>query len=189
MRHEPETEDDAVPYGTSHSDCGAPSALAETDGANLHGKRQPSRYRPGHRRKRVRYIEMPMGYRTPCYVWQLAKLANGYGMCWDATLGKMVSAHRFYYEREYGPIPVNLQCDHLCRNRDCVRPDHIEPVTQVENIRRGRATKLTPEAVYEIRCSPETQTVLARRYGVGQGHISRIKNNHTWRDTKSGGLA
>jgi hypothetical protein len=65
MRHEPETEDDAVPYGTSHSGCGAPSALAETDGVNLQGKRQPSRYRPEHRRKRVRYIEMPMGYRTP----------------------------------------------------------------------------------------------------------------------------
>ena len=125
---------------------------------------------------------MPKGYRTPCDVWQLAKNRNGYGMCRDAT-GRMVLAHRFYYEREYGPIPADLQCDHLCGTRDCVRPSHIEPVTPAENVRRGRATKLTPEAVYEIRRSTEKQIVLARRYGVGQPHISRINNNHTWRDT------
>lgn len=47
-------------------------------------------------------------------------------------------AHRVVYESEIGPIPEGLDLDHLCRNRKCVRPDHLEPVTRKENLRRGR---------------------------------------------------
>lgn len=54
-----------------------------------------------------------------------------------------VAAHRFAYELEVGPIPDGLQIDHLCRNRACVRPSHLEPVTQFENWRRGEAPSVT----------------------------------------------
>ena len=46
-------------------------------------------------------------------------------------------AHRYAYEELVGPIPEGLQLDHLCRNRSCVNPDHLEPVTCRENLRRG----------------------------------------------------
>ena len=46
-------------------------------------------------------------------------------------------AHRYYYELEYGPIPEGLVIDHLCCNRKCVRPDHLEAVTRRENTLRG----------------------------------------------------
>lgn len=46
-------------------------------------------------------------------------------------------AHRLTYETLIDTIPLGLQCDHLCRNRACVNPAHIEPVTQRENVRRG----------------------------------------------------
>lgn len=46
-------------------------------------------------------------------------------------------AHRVYYEARFGPIPAGLQLDHLCRNRGCVNPDHLEPVTCRENLMRG----------------------------------------------------
>jgi HNH endonuclease len=175
--------DDHVPYGTCHCGCGRETTrFNRKDFTTGTVKVEPRRYVKGHnRRKPVRYVEECRGYVTPCWIWQLSLNAKGYGKCRDAT-GQIALAHRFHYEQEHGPIPRDLQCDHLCQVPSCIRPDHIEPVPAAENVRRGRATKLTPEAVYEIRRSSEKQIVLARRYGVGQGHISRIKNNHTWRE-------
>jgi hypothetical protein len=46
-------------------------------------------------------------------------------------------AHRWSYEYHVGPIPEGLELDHLCRNTACVNPEHLEPVTQRENLLRG----------------------------------------------------
>jgi len=55
-------------------------------------------------------------------------------------------------------------------------------VTVAENSRRGSATKLTAEIVRDIRSSNEKQHVVALRYGITQGQISRIKSGQSWRD-------
>ena len=52
--------------------------------------------------------------------------------------GRRQYAHRVAYQLFVGPIPEGLELDHLCRNRWCVRPDHLEPVTHQENMRRGQ---------------------------------------------------
>jgi hypothetical protein len=62
--------------------------------------------------------------------------ADGYGM-FD-VYGKPMLSHRFAYEAYVGPIPDGLEIDHLCRVRDCCRPEHLEAVAHAENIRRGR---------------------------------------------------
>ncbi|WP_081281519.1 HNH endonuclease signature motif containing protein [Mycolicibacterium conceptionense] len=49
-----------------------------------------------------------------------------------------IYAHRWAYEHYVRPIPPGMVIDHLCRNRLCVNPDHLEPVTQLENVRRSR---------------------------------------------------
>lgn len=68
---------------------------------------------------------------TPCIEWPHRRDRKGYGR----SSGHL--AHRLAYEREVGPIPKGLTLDHLCRNRACVNPDHLEPVPLAENIRRG----------------------------------------------------
>lgn len=75
-----------------------------------------------------------------CWLWTGGRHRAGYGS-FSLQTGVKISAHRFAYELLVGPIPPGLQLDHLCRTHACVRPDHLEPVTQQENIRRGEAGK------------------------------------------------
>lgn len=70
-----------------------------------------------------------------CWLWTARLNQSGYGQF--AIGGAMPSVHRLSYEALVGPIPDGLQLDHLCRVRNCVRPDHLEPVTAHENMRRG----------------------------------------------------
>lgn len=80
---------------------------------------------------KVRLPESPDG----CLEWIGARQSLGYGNF--RVEGKTLKAHRFSYELNVGPIPEGLVIDHLCRNRACVRPDHLEPVTQKVNVHRG----------------------------------------------------
>ena len=70
-----------------------------------------------------------------CWVWTGARNRAGYGQV--SRNGSNVSAHRWVYKRMRGPIPPGLVLDHLCYNPPCVNPDHLEAVTQEENLRRA----------------------------------------------------
>jgi hypothetical protein len=72
-----------------------------------------------------------------CWTWMGNVSNGGYGQINNG--GRLVMVHRLAYELLVGPIPLGLQLDHLCRNRRCVNPAHLEPVTQQENIRRGNS--------------------------------------------------
>jgi hypothetical protein len=76
----------------------------------------------------------PSEMATGCWVWP-GYVSNGYGRA--RCDGKVGQVHRIVYERLVEPIPPGLCLDHLCRNRLCCNPDHLEPVTLGENVLRG----------------------------------------------------
>ena len=94
----------------------------------------PSGYyerRPVADRFRSKYFINESG----CWIWIGSIVGSGYGQI--RIDGVNVYAHRFSYEQKHGKIPKGLEMDHICRVRNCVNPDHVEPVTHKENVIRG----------------------------------------------------
>lgn len=73
---------------------------------------------------------------TGCWLWAAADDGAGYGVYGVGT-GRIAKAHRVAYLAMVGAIPDGLELDHLCRVRCCVNPEHLEPVTRRENVRRS----------------------------------------------------
>jgi hypothetical protein len=137
--------------------------------------------------KTDRYEIVDTGYASPCWIWKLKTNATGYGYLSDRGRDRL--AHRWYYEAARGPIPKGLQLDHLCRQRLCVNPDHLEPVTAMENGRRGASTKLSYEQTVEIaerRRAGETVRALGAEFGVTRETVRLIGLSGPDRPRRSG---
>lgn len=82
--------------------------------------------------KKIRWVPL-----TGCMVWTGATNSTGYGhFRWE---GRVVQAHRLSYALTHGEPEMHLTLDHLCRVRSCVNPQHLEPVTSIENTQRGES--------------------------------------------------
>jgi hypothetical protein len=86
---------------------------------------------------------------TACWEYTGTINHDGYGQF--QTAGSSWMAHRIAYALHHGAVPEGLVIDHLCRNRKCVRPTHLEAVTSVENVMRGLATKTHCPRGHDLR--------------------------------------
>lgn len=80
-------------------------------------------------------IEYSNHFDDDCWYWTSTNHKDGYGQF--KLNSKSCLAHRISYELFRGKIPIGLQLDHLCRNRKCVNPNHLEIVSNRENVLRG----------------------------------------------------
>lgn len=112
--------------------CGTPTLITRRG-------RKPRRFIDGHHNRRPtqeRFWEkVSVAGPNECWQWRGSVTAGGYGNFKFA--GSNEYAHRAAYMLSVGEIPEGLHIDHLCRNRLCVNPAHLEPVTQRENNARN----------------------------------------------------
>ena len=103
-----------------------------------------------------------------CWVWQGATYL-GYGRLRHRNF-KTCKAHRIVYQLLCGNIPDNLTIDHLCRNRSCVNPAHLEPVDFLENLRRGTGVGVVNAA--------KTHCARGHEYTGRNTYFDRLNNRH-----------
>lgn len=120
---------------------------------------------------------------TECWTWTASLTAGGYGRFPNR---QNYVAHRTAYELLIGPIPPGLQLDHLCRNRACVNPWHLEPVTQQVNLARGEGIKASVAGrLAKTHCPQghpydEANTIRGKN-GSRSCRICRKRDNHAYR--------
>lgn len=123
------------------------------------------------------------GHPASCWEWLGSIRPDGYGM----YRGRR--AHRVSYELMKGEIGQGLTIDHLCRNRSCVNPDHLEPVTGVVNTMRGESPHAKHARQTHCKHGHEfTAENIIRRKGKPKGRECRVcfnaRQRETWRQGK-----
>jgi hypothetical protein len=116
---------------------------------------------------------------------------DGYTTKWVNGTNKKI--HRLMYELHRGIIPPNMCVCHVCDEPACINPSHLWLGTKDDNMhdrdKKGRTTcgekhhsaKLTGSQVLEIRSISDTQQEIAKKYGIAQNTVSKIKKRKTWK--------
>lgn len=137
----------------------------------------------GHKNTEWRYDKLPSG----CWIWCGHIDKGGYPGKVNHR-GLVMSAHRAFYEKRFGPIDGGLQVDHLCWTRACVNPEHMRICTSEENNQNKITGKLNAEKVELMRRLHRVigtpGWALARIFEVSEANVSIVLRRKTWRNVK-----
>lgn len=104
------------------------------------------------KRTEERFVEnIDFDFQTECWVW-IGTLSYGYGVFWMDGQRRQLTAHRIAYELWIGEIVDENTIDHLCANRRCVNPLHLEQCSRVENSYRARHRGLSGQNARKTHC-------------------------------------
>lgn len=142
----------------------------------------PMRYIEGHQMRNRKtlstYKVTDTGYETPCWLWTGAIDPVGYGRYG----AEYVLAHRVSYEERHGSIPGGLDLHHRCRQRNCINPDHLEPLTRSDHAKAHAKLRVSEETIEKIRAELAIDRTrgaarrAAERHGVSNALAYSIKN-------------
>lgn len=131
------------------------------------------------RRKKGESIWAKVEKSSSCWFWTGSISKGGYGK--TGLNRKSMLAHRAIFELVRGPIPAGLTLDHLCRNRACVNPDHLEPVTMRENVRRSENWNKNKTTC--IKGHPLSgENLIINKSGKRQCHACKLVHWRNWKD-------
>ena len=134
-------------------DCASPRWAKRTSGYCVKHQRRVDRHGSpdmvrGFRSDEDRFLALTYASGDGCLLWRGNTNDQGYGRF--SVEGRSVPAHRWAYEHFVGPIPEGMEPDHLCRVRNCVNHEHIEPVTHRENSQRAAYAQATCKRGHEL---------------------------------------
>lgn len=187
-----------IPYGYCHCGCGQKTRIAERNHTKLGFiKGEPIRFCKGHRESPP--IEerfwMKVNKTDGCWLWMGGKDGDGYGGFW--LEGKPISAHRYSYQLNIGPIPEGLLVLHTCDQPACVNPAHFFLGTKKDNAidreQKGRsrdsrgekqgAAKLTEVKVRQIFQDSKngmSQKKIADKHAIHPSSVSKVLLKQVW---------
>lgn len=178
----------SIPYGYCECGCGKKTNLVRrNDTAKRLRRGEPRRFIVGHTyaKRAGRYRTENRGYKTPCWIWTALLSRDGYGLAKRG--GHRIVAHRLIWEESGREIPGDgYELDHLCKQRSCVNPDHLEVVTILVNRRRASYCRMDENMVREMRRlrigDDLTYAELAKRFHLSVAGVASIIQGRVWRE-------